>query len=461
MSAGCDLLRPGMTREFLSPDDARILALESGTIRGHTCKTIVIAGERSAEEVRTHLAKRLGAVPRLMQRLDPVTHPPAWSDDPAFSLERHVIDRRALDDAGLRRLVCRAMETPLDREHPLWAIEVVALPAGRTALVWRIHHAIADGMTAMRMARELLLEPTAEKPPGRLPQPPRRPPRPSVSAVRRTANMSKTVFRELGPDAVLSPLARHVGPRRDVAFIDAPLEELRRIGHAAPKRATVNDVVLSAVGAGLRAWLDEVGAPTRGLRVKVPVSLHEQGEPDAANRDSFIIVDLPLERSDPLDRLVAVTRQTRRCKQHGEAETLDDFFRGLSHMSRSLERRARGWAMSPHVFTLNVSNVPGPSGPQLVLGAPLLELHALAEIAHGHALRVAIVSAAGRISFGLCADRDAVDGLDLIADGIAREIEALGAAVGGTAAFLESREAGARTRPRPLRIRDLLGESGA
>jgi hypothetical protein len=43
---------------------------------------------------------------------------------------------------------------------------------------------------------------------------------------------------------------------------------------------------------------------------------------------------------------------------------------------------------------------------------------------------VAIVSAAGRISFGLCADPDAIDGLDLIAQGIGREIDGLGEAVG-------------------------------
>ena len=86
--------------------------------------------------------------------------------------------------------------------------------------------------------------------------------------------------------------------------------------------------------------------------------------------------------------------------------------------------------MSPRVFTLNVSNVPGPADPQSVLGAPLLALHSLAEIAHHHALRVAIVSASGRISFGLCADADAIDRLDLIAHGIEREIHALGGAVG-------------------------------
>jgi WS/DGAT/MGAT family acyltransferase len=423
--------QPPVTREPLTAEDARILALESGTIRGHTCKLIVIGGERSAEQIRAHLDGRLGAVPRLRRRLDPAADAPVWIDDPGFSLERHVVDRGALDDAGLRRLVSTAMETPLDRGRPLWAMDVASpLPGGRSALVWRIHHAIADGMTAMRMARELLLEPGTRAAP--------RPPTRSqgrtssaaagtvASALRRAADMPAALRQELGPGAVPSPLAQRVGPRREVAFVDAPLEELRRIGHAAPERATVNDVALSAVGAGLRAWLDDMGAPLRGVRVKVPVSLHRPDEPDSANRDSFMVVDLPLEQDDPLQRLLAVARATRTCKQRHDAATLDDFFRGLLHLSRSLERRAHEWAMSPRVFTLNISNVPGPAGPQLVLGAPLLELHSLAEIAQRHALRVAIVSAGGRISFGLCADPDAVAGLDLIAEGIAGEVEALG-----------------------------------
>ena len=87
-----------MAGGLLSTEDARILALESGTIRGHTCKVIVIAGDRTAEQVRTHLEGRLGVVPRLRQRLDAAMHPPAWTDDPGFSLERHVIDRGARDD---------------------------------------------------------------------------------------------------------------------------------------------------------------------------------------------------------------------------------------------------------------------------------------------------------------------------------------------------------------------------
>jgi len=410
--------------EPLTAEDVRILELESGTIRGHTCKVIVIGDEHGAEAVREHLAERIDTVPALRRRLGSVSGRPAWVDDPGFSLERQVLASGSADDAGLRRLVADAMAQRLDRDRPLWEIQVVSPLAGeRTALIWRIHHALADGFTAMRMFRTLFLQSSGASPP-----PAPRPP--SIEPRRRAAaELPGTLRRELRRRGSDSPLDRPVGPHREVAFVDASLDELKRIGHAAPERATVNDVVLSAVGAGLRAWLKELGAPPERLRLKVPVSLHRLDEEGAANRDSFMMVDLPLEGSDPVGRLVAVARETRNCKQHHDAETLDEFFRDLSHISRSLERFAEHWAMSPRVFTLNVSNVPGPQGPQLVLGSPLLELHSLAEVAHRHALRVAVVSAVGRISFGLCADPDVVGGLGVIARGISGELDALGEAL--------------------------------
>jgi diacylglycerol O-acyltransferase len=415
--------------EPLTTEDARILALESGTVRGHTCKVIVVGGEHRADEVRDVLSQGLGTFPRLRQRLAPSVRTPAWVDDASFAIEDHVVARGPANDAGLRRLVSEAMTQPLDRERPLWAMDVVSpLAGGRTALVWRIHHAIADGMTAMRMARGLLLEPADETAaPGRAGPLPHE----AAGALRTATRMPAALWRQLGPRGSPSPLDRPAGPRREVAFVDAELERLRRVGHASGDRATVNDVVLAAVTAGLRAWLERLGAPEEGLRAKVPVSLHRRDERDAANRDSFMVIDLPLAESDPLRRLRAVARETRACKAHQDADTLDAFFRDLARVSRAAGRFAQRWAMSPHVFAVNVSNVPGPSGPQRVLGSPLLELHSIAEIANRHALRVSVVSAGGRVSFGLCADPDTLGDLDIVAQAIEREIRALDVAVGG------------------------------
>jgi diacylglycerol O-acyltransferase / wax synthase len=188
---------------------------------------------------------------------------------------------------------------------------------------------------------------------------------------------------------------------------------------------TVNDVVLSAVAGGLRRWLVHHGASLDGLRVKVPVSLHRGAEDGLANRDRFMFVDLPLELDDPHGRLLAVGRQTRVRKADRDAQILDTLLSDLARVSAPLERRAERWLMSPRVFTLTVSNVRGPGAPVWVMGARLRALHSLAEIADRHALRVAVVSAADRVSFGLCADADAVDRLELVSQGLEAEIEAL------------------------------------
>jgi len=402
--------------ERLSAEDARILALERGNVRGHTCKLLVVDGAHDVDAVRREVDARIASVPRLRQRL--LEKPLSLVDDEDFRLERHVRDGgEAAGEHELRAALGRLMAEKLDRDRPLWAIDVIALDGRRTALVWRIHHAIADGTVAMRMARALLFQG---------PAPAAAPPRKSSG---HAARLPSAIRRELAHKAAPSALDRPAGPRREMAFVESPLDALKAIGHGAPERATVNDVVLAAVAGGLRRWLGEAGAERAAMRVKVPVSLHTSGEDEGANRDSFMCVDLPLTGPDPIARLVAITRETSERKTMHDAQTLATFFADLSHLSRSLERYAEHWATSPRVFTLNVSNVPGPAEPQRVLGSRLLHLYSFAEIAHHHALRIAVASAGGRIAFGLCADADAVPGIDVIAAGIGDEIGALSASL--------------------------------
>jgi diacylglycerol O-acyltransferase / wax synthase len=173
---------------------------------------------------------------------------------------------------------------------------------------------------------------------------------------------------------------------------------------------TVNDVVLAIFSAGVRSWLIDRHAPLDGIRVKVPVSLHDGGHAgDATNRDSYFFLDLPVAEHDPRQRLLAISRDTRRRKLDHDAEALHEL---------SLHRPVAHWAMSPRVFTLCVSNVRGPQSQAYVLGAKVAELYSLAEIAEHHALRIAVISAAETLFFGLCADRDAVADLHVLADGL-------------------------------------------
>jgi WS/DGAT/MGAT family acyltransferase len=229
--------------------------------------------------------------------------------------------------------------------------------------------------------------------------------------------------RELGPRARRTPLDRHPGARRVVATTAFPLAGLKRIERSFGEHITVNDVVLSAVGGGLRRWLEDRGDSFTGIRAKVPTSLHRQDPaPDElGNHDSFMFVDLAVADSDPVQRLRDVNRSTRSCKLHRDPQALYDFFRDVHQAARPLQQ----WAMSPRVFTLNVSNVPGPAEQIFVLGHPVAEFTSFAEIADRHALRVSVVSVAGTVSFGLCADAEAVPDIGTVAAGIESELKEL------------------------------------
>ena len=54
------------------------------------------------------------------------------------------------------------MAERLDRSHPLWRIDVVERLTGeRSALIWRVHHCMADGLTAFRLGSTAIWGPQA------------------------------------------------------------------------------------------------------------------------------------------------------------------------------------------------------------------------------------------------------------------------------------------------------------
>jgi WS/DGAT/MGAT family acyltransferase len=230
----------------------------------------------------------------------------------------------------------------------------------------------------------------------------------------------RTLARALRGAGEDSPLAVPIGSHRGVAFVSASLEDFKRIRAAADEGTTVNDVVLASIAGALRTWLAHRGAEAPRLRVKVPVSLHSGDEEPSAvgNRDSFFFADLPVAEPDPGARLAAVRRETALRKREGDADLLYLFFSDLARVSRAVERRVERLAATAASFSLCVSNVPGPRGPRYVLGGEVRAFYSLAEVAQRHGLRVAAFSFADELSFGLCADADAIPDLDVLAAGL-------------------------------------------
>jgi hypothetical protein len=395
----------------LSPEDEAILRLEGRPLVGHTCKIIRFEGEGpSPAELRVRIAERVHDVPALSLRLRDDAGHMTWIPDRDFDLRAHVVEGRPprpLEREELRQEVARLFAEHLDRARPLWRIDVLPLEQNGAALVWRVHHAIADGATAMRYASALLWDgqPFAA---GRN----RAGDLPARDEQRRRAQLARFFAREFG--RARSPFDGRIGSRREVAFARLPLERL----HAAAKQlagATVNDAVVSAVGGGLSAWLEHHHGHLGRVRVKIPVSLHRQGD-GAANADSFFFVAVPLGRGDPVGRLRAVHAATAERKAEHDAETMGQLLRELRGVSPRLARFSERIERSARAFALNVSNVPGPRGPVSVLNFPVVSLHSLAEIAQHHAVRVATVSMDDGLFLGFCADPDIVPDIGEIAE---------------------------------------------
>jgi WS/DGAT/MGAT family acyltransferase len=455
----------------LSAEDARILRLESEAIAGHTMKLAIAergpGGETvTVERLRERVGARLGRVPRARQRLAPTPlrlAAPAWVDDESFDVRNHV--RLASEPVTGREALIgfggKVMAERLDHERPLWCVDVVGPDdGGRTALVIRVHHCLADGVTALRMLSQLLWDDGSGGEPGSTESWTPRPmpagarllasgvasrlrgagravatgarsaasPRRWRQAGRELVALPGTLRRELWPLGADTAFDRRIGGDREVAFTACGLEDLKRIEHSFGTGVTVNDVVLAVVAGAIRGWLGTHHEPADVMRVQVPVSMHHRDEDAASlgNRDSFLFCDLPISEPDPRRRLEAINAETRSRKAHHDPDELYSFFHSLSHI-QPLYSLASSVASGPREFALSVSNVPGPRDPVRLLGANVTELYSVAEPADRHALRASVVSLAGRMGFGFCTDPGAVPGVAELAEGLDASLEELSA----------------------------------
>ncbi len=403
----------------LSHEDLNILALENESVAGHTCKVIVLERELDVDALRDSIGARIGRAPEFSARLREIDGELWWVPAEKVDLSAHVVrigDAQEYGQADLEEKVARIFETRLDRARPLWRIDVIPRVADAgSVLIWRIHHALADGATAMRMANTVVWDDDSRATPAGL----RHAGGPHRAAATHHHHLEglRAAAREAPQPWLRSPFNGHIGARRSVAFTSVELETLRLVAHHCDG-ATVNDAVLTVVSGGLRRWLEAHHGHLGSVRVKVPVSLHGAADTDdghdPGNRDSFFCVDLPLSTRDPIERLSEIRHATKVRKQGHDAQQLDALMRELASVPR-LGRFAQRVLTHPRSFALNVSNVPGPRNPVRVLGARVRALYSLAEIRDHHALRVAVVSLADSLNFGLAADPTLVNDVDQMA----------------------------------------------
>jgi diacylglycerol O-acyltransferase / wax synthase len=412
----------------LTEEDLAILRLEGPTIAGHTCKVVLIEGEGvEFDQFFRLVAERIEGVPELRRRLHEEEGRCFWRQVETFRLEDHLTEAgggRVLDEEEFDELITGVFSERLDRDRPLWKMDFARLKDGGRALIWRIHHTLADGSTAMRFAKEVLWDEMPEdssEVPGSARQSKAHAVHTEESEKERRRHLAALFEREFARSHGPSPFDGRIGRERVVAFATVSLSSL----HDSAKElagATLNDAVLSVIAGSLRHWMElEQNDLVGDLRARVPVSLHRDGE-NLGNRDSFFAVPLHLDEPDPVDRLKLIRVETGERKADHDAEELDELTGRLGKVSSRLRHLMEMAEESPRRFAVSVSNVKGPREQVSVLGAAVGTVYSVVEIGEHHALRIAVVSTGDRLGFTFTADPHLIRDLEEMAVGV--EVEA-------------------------------------
>lgn len=465
-----------MAGKKLSMFDAMFLAGESREAMMHVGGLLVFTPppdahpqhlRRLADELRGEVAIH----PPWNQRLwtpDFLKNPlQAWVTDDDVDLDYHV-RRSALpapgDERELGILVSRLHGVPIDFHRPPWEVHFIeGLEGGRFAMYFKIHHALVDGYTSMKLlARSLSADPDERDTPMFFALPPRaRAPRegdgepaPTLESVLAAAREQAGATREAGraimnvvraaragDRALVSPrsapctiLNRRISRNRRFATQQYPIAALKGLARAAG--GTLNDVALAVCGGALRRYLAELGAlPDEALTAMLPVNVRPKDDPGGGNAVGAILASLATDEDDPAARLASIIASTRRAKEQ------------LAGMSRSAIMQYSGALIAPMMlqqvpgtagrvrpgFNVVISNVPGPEQPLYFRGARLDALYPLSIPYHGYALNITINGYAGTLNFGYTGCRRALPHLQRLAVYSGDELAALEDAVGAPA----------------------------
>ncbi len=425
-----------------SPNDLMELAAESAAAPMQVAAILILDQPVELAAVRLALVGRVAAVPRLRQRLQRAPlgcGRPVWVDDAEFAIDSHVIDRQCPapgDEAALLRVAAAAAVEPLPRDRPLWSITIVhGLTGARSAVVFAIHHVLADGIGGLA-ALGLLVDgaPIVSEVPFPLP-----PPTPRelfaeatlsrMHALRRwpaALRLVRDAAAELRGGRIGHPtrcsLNQPTGPQRQLAVVRADLTALSSAAHA--HDATINDVLLTAVSGALAAVLRHRGESADRFVFSVPVS----GRPDTAsaalgNHVGAMLVEVSAQR-DVTQQLAAIaetTRARRRSLGRGaSAILLGPAFRLLAQIGAF-----RWYVDRQRMITTLVTNVRGPGSRMAFLGATVIDIIPVAQVTGNVTISFVALSYSGTLSVTVIADPEHCPDLQLVVRELQNQLDVL------------------------------------
>jgi diacylglycerol O-acyltransferase len=425
--------------------------------------SLVALGEMPGRDLVAELlqSRLVRPFPRFRQRVvDPPGRRPAFEDDPEFDLENH-LHWRALPEPGdsgaLAALVGDLITAPLDSTRPLWHAYLIEGYEGGAALLWRIHHCIADGIALSRV----LLSITDDADAGAGTTAPRggdgalawlaAAPGQAISAVRKLGGAAIHEGTETlaHPDHLreLADTARHdvstiakllAAPADSPTPLSEPLSGKRRIAWSSPlslerireashrRQVTINDMLVTALAAALRDCLDAPGGLPDEIHAMVPFNLRSLDDPvpaELGNDFALILLELPIGPAAPAERLREVNSRMEAIKRSHEAPIAYGLVGAIGLTPPWIEDRLIGFFTDK--ASLVVTNVPGPREQLHFAGVPIESVLVWAPCSGSLGMTVSIFSYAGEVTVGFMVDTALIADPEPLPRAYERELERL------------------------------------
>ena len=376
-----------------------------------------------------------------------------WNDDDEFDLDHHFRHIALPHPGRIRELlvyVSQEHSSLIDRAKPLWSCHIIeGIEGNRFAMYFKIHHAMVDGIAAMRLINKSL----SSDPQAKRIVPPwcvegsrgKRQGAPKASRIKNimggikeqlqatprvVTELSKTVFQDMGrnPDYVSSfqapssILNQRVSSSRRFAAQSFDLDRFRHISKALS--VTINDVVLAVCSGALREYLiSQQALPKKPLIAMVPASIRDD-DSAVSNRITMILANLATHKEDPLERLNLIRRSVQNAKQRFKRMTASEILNysafvygpaGLNILSGAMPKR--------QAFNIVISNVPGPTEPLYWNGAKLDALYPVSIVLDGQALNITMTSYLDKLEVGLTGCRNALPKMQTLLTHLEDEIQ--------------------------------------
>jgi len=452
----------------MSDSDALMWNIEKDPILRSTITVVATldrAPDRQTLLERVERGSRL--IPRMRQRVVGNAYsiaPPRWEVDPNFDLRYHVRFLRA-GGAGTLQDVLDIAEPMgvqgFDRARPLWELAVVeGLEDDRAAMVYKVHHAITDGVGGMQMVMVLLdLErdpaPTDEELPPAPAAEPLGPLARTVDALGHVRRRNLGIARRTGGNvtgaatkalsdplsvaqgvgaavgsaarllapapAPLSPIMTERSLSRRFQTLTFPLSDLKAAAKVAG--GTLNDAFVAGVASGLRRYHERHDAPVEALRMTMPINVRTEDTAELAGNQfvpaRFVV---PVAIEDPVEHMRAVHDLVDQQRKEPALSLVEPLSIVLNRLPTTAVTALFGSMIKHMDFT--TSNVPGAPIPMYIAGAKVEQMFPFGPLA-GVALNVTLISNIDECCIGVNSDMAAVPDPEVLLECLQESFEAL------------------------------------